>query len=544
MRKTRYTWLLLVIASVLTVYLSTVSNRAVTTFNVRDFGAVGDGKHLNSPAINKAIDAAALVKGTVLFPAGNYRCFSLHLKSNVTLLLDRDALIFGADPKDGDGKYDSPEPNQWDQYQDFGHSHWHNSLIWGENLENISILGQGTIDGKGLVSTGSQSRTQEQNDALRNSQPVATLFGYPNPRDAVEPGWADKAIALKNCRNVSIRDISITHGGHFAILATGVNGLVIDNVIIDTNRDGIDIDSCQNVTISNFRVNAPLDDAIVLKSSFALGITKATENVLITESNVSGYEEGTFLDGTFKRGPRNSIGSSPNGRIKLGTESNGGFKNIKIFNCEFNYSRGLAIELVDGGVLEDLVVNRIKMRDVNNSPIFIRLGNRARGPKNTIAVGVLRKVLLSNFMVTNTDSRYASIISGIPDQDIEGLTLKNINIQYQGGGTKEDAELEPSEKESDYPEPTMFGTIPASGFYIRHVKGLTMEDITISYQTEDQRPTFILSGVRDANFSRIKAASTTGVPTFVLKNVIRFSIKQSPPLSDLILSQRIKLKSL
>src|SRR5712692_11978715 len=138
-------------------YLSLSEDASV--YNVKAFGAKGDGKTLDTPAINKAIEAAALAGGgTVRFPAGTYRCFSIHLKSNIALYLDHGATILAASPADGDGKYDSPEPNQWDKYQDFGHSHWHNSLIWGENLENISILGPGMIWGQGLVRSGNQSR--------------------------------------------------------------------------------------------------------------------------------------------------------------------------------------------------------------------------------------------------------------------------------------------------------------------------------------------------------------------------------------------------
>src|SRR5207302_1864568 len=192
---------------------------ATNFYNVKTFGAKADGQTLDTPAINRAIDSAAAAGGgTVYFPAGNYLSVSIHLKSKITLYLDQGATIIAAEPAK-DVRYDSPEPNQWDQYQDFGHSHWHNSLIWGENLENISILGQGMIWGKGMVRSGSQSRTKTQNDALGNtsSDPSAGPFGYPNPRDAVEPGWANKSISLKLCRNVIIRDISILHGGHFAI---------------------------------------------------------------------------------------------------------------------------------------------------------------------------------------------------------------------------------------------------------------------------------------------------------------------------------------
>jgi polygalacturonase len=518
---------------------------AAGVYNVRAFGARGDGKALDTPAINKAIEvAAAAGGGTVRFPAGNYLSVSIRLKSNISLYLDQGATIVAAEPSKTT-RYDPPEPNPWDAYQDFGHSHWHNSLIWGENLENISILGPGLIWGKGLVRSGGQSRTKEQNDALNNaraSEPVRP-FGYPNPRDAVEPGWGNKAISLKLSRNVLIRDISILHGGHFAILATGVDNLTIDNVKIDTNRDGIDIDACRNVRISNCSVNSPFDDGICPKSTFALGFARATENVTITNCQVSGYDEGTFLDGTYKREYTRYSHNSTTGRIKFGTESNGGFKNITISNCVFDYSRGFALESVDGGLLEDVTITNITMRDITNSPFFLRLGNRARGPKETTTVGQLRRVLISNVVVYNADSRYASIISGIPGHDIEDVRLSNIRIYYKGGGTKEQAALEPPEKEKDYPEPVMFGEMPAYGFFIRHVKALEMSDVEVSYMKEDLRPAFVLNDVKGADFYRIKAQHAPDVPTFALTNVENFSVQQSAQFPDTRLD-RVKQKKL
>src|SRR3989454_1853777 len=252
----------------LQVALATLATDA-PVYNVKAFGATGDNKTLDTSAINKAIDtAAAAGGGTVYFPAGSYLSVSIHLKSNIALYLDQGATLIAASPAAG-VQYDSAEPNEWEKYQDFGHSHWHNSLIWGENLTNISILGPGMIWGKGLVRSGSQSRTQPQNDALnaaRANEPKQP-FGYPNPRDVVEPGWANKSISLKLCRNVIIRDITILHGGHFAILATGVDNLTIDNLKIDTNRDGIDVDACNNVRISNWTVNSPFGDGIGPTSS-------------------------------------------------------------------------------------------------------------------------------------------------------------------------------------------------------------------------------------------------------------------------------------
>src|SRR5215203_3339056 len=508
-------------------------------YNVRSYGAKGDGKAVDTPAINRAIAAAAAKGGgTVFFPAGTYRSFSIRLKSNITLYFDQGSILLAASPRDGDGKYDTPEPNPWDKYQDFGHSHWHNSLIWGENVENVSIVGPGLIWGKGLVRSGSQSRTKEQNDALKDvkTDKEKAPFGYPNPRDTVETGWGNKAISLKLSRNVIIRDVSILHGGHFAILATGVDNLTIDNLKIDTNRDGIDVDACRHVRISNTTVNSPFDDAICLKSSYALGYARVTENVTITNCAVSGYDEGTLLDGTYKREYKGYSHDSPTGRIKFGTESNGGFKNITISNCVFDYSRGLALETVDGGLLEDVMITNITMRDVVNSPIFIRLGNRARGPKGT-SPGELRRVRISNFVAYNAEPKYASIVSGIPARSIEDLRLSNIHIYYKVGGTKEQAALTPPENENDYPEPVMFGEMPAYGFFIRHVKSLTMTDVELSFMKDDLRPAFVLSDVQGADFQRVKAQRVPGNPLFFLKDVADFNLNQVWQLPDMRLDK-------
>ena len=527
-------------AHVSSLTFSSAQRSAATTFDVRKFGARGDGKALDTAAINKTIDAAAAAGGgTVFFSAGDYLSVSIHLKSNVALYLDHGATIIAAETKPGIA-YDAPEPNEWGAYQDFGHSHWRNSLIWGENLENISILGPGRIWGKGLVRSGGQSRTKEQNDALAKAAPDPKTgpFGYPSARDAVEPGWGNKSISLKLCRNVLIRDISIFHGGHFAILATGVDNLTIDNIKIDTNRDGIDVDACKNVRISNCTVNSPFDDGICPKSSYALGYARATENVTITNCQVSGYDEGTLLDGTYKRAFRNANGTfSPTGRIKFGTESNGGFKNITVSNCVFDYCRGLALEAVDGALLEDVTITNITMRDISNSPIFVRLGNRARGPKEKTTVGALRRVIISNVVVYNADPKYSSIISGIPGHAIEDILLSNIKIYAQGGGTKEQAALDPPEKEDTYPEPTMFGELPAYGFFIRHVRGLQMNDVELKYLKDDARPAFWMNDVNGVDLFRLRAQHGADVPTIVLKNVESFSLQQSWPLADLRLDR-------
>src|SRR6185369_10731801 len=269
-------------------------------YDVRAFGARGDGTTIDTDAINKAIDAAAAAGGgTVHFPAGTYASFSVRLKSHVILSLGAGATLLAADPASGQGRYDAPEPNEHDLYQDFGHSHWQNSLIWGIGVEDVGIVGPGRIDGKGLTRRGPGARWKQKTGdrPLSMAAPSSAANVADDPEAAARSqmeGLGNKAIALKLSRHVLLRDFSILQGGHFAVLATGVDDLTIDNVKIDTNRDGLDIDACRDVRISNTSVNAPNDDAIVLKSTYALGYRRATENVTITNCQVTGYDLGTF----------------------------------------------------------------------------------------------------------------------------------------------------------------------------------------------------------------------------------------------------------
>jgi polygalacturonase len=502
--------------------------KADLVYDVRRFGATGDGKKLDTPAINKAIDAANKAGGgTVYCPAGTYLCYSIRLKSNIALYLDQGATILAADnPLDPAEKgYDPPEPNEWDPYEDFGHSHWHNSLIWGENLENISILGPGRIDGKGLTTGGNPRRraaTQpgasealKAEAATRVAAPPAnratTKFGYPGG-DTLPAGIGNKAIALKLCKNVIFKDFTIYRGGHFAILATGVDNFTLNNLKIDTNRDGVDLDCCRNVRMSDCTINSPSDDGICPKSSYALGEPRPCENITITNCQVSGWAMGSMLDGTFRPRP-----SGPGtGRIKFGTESNGGFKNITIANCVFTYCRGLALETVDGALLEDVTISNITMRDIGNSPIFMRLGARLRGPEGT-KPGELRRIKISNVVVHNAAARLGCIISGIPGHAIEDVSISDVRIYYAGGGTEKMAATRPAERESAYPEPTMFGDMPSYGFFIRHVDGIQLNNVEVSVETDDARPPFVLEHVRGAEFNRLKAQRPPGKPAFILR---------------------------
>ena len=464
-------------------------------FDVRKYGATGDGKTLDTDAVNRAIDAAAAAGGgAVVFPAGVYLCFSIHLRSMVHLALEQGSAIVAANsPLPGEqtgtngGRYDAAESNApWEAFQDYGHNHWHNSLLWGEGIHDVSITGPGLIWGRGL-SRGS------------GSSAVGPAYV------AEQAGVGNKAIALKNCRNVLLRDFSILKGGHFGLLLTGVDNLTIDNLLIDTDRDGMDIDCCQNVRVSNCSVNSPWDDGICPKSSYALGYARATRNLTITNCWVTGcYELGTVLDGSFKKfAPEVHV--SRTGRIKFGTESNGGFINVAVSNCVFEGCQGFALESVDGATLEDFAMTNIAMRDLASPPLFLRLGARLRGPKESTRVGTMKRVVISNLECHNAPMAICSILSGIPGHSIEDVKLSNVFIETVGGAPAEAARAEPAENESKYPEPNMFGPMPASGFYLRHVRNLEMSHLEIANATQDARPAFCLSDVERADFFAITA---------------------------------------
>ena len=460
--------------------------------NVKDFGAKGDGKHIDSPAVNAAINQAAIEGGgTVVLPQGTYLSHSIHLQSNVTLLLEKGAILKAAPVSETAG-YDEAEPNE-SRYQDFGHSHWHNSLLWGENLHDVTIEGEGMIDGTGVLSRG----------LLKQKPTDKTL--------------ANKALALRDCQRVTIRGLSFLNCGHFAMLLTGVDDLLIENVTADTNRDGIDIDCCERVVVRNCRVNTPNDDAIVLKCSYALGRPKPTAHVLIEDCSVSGYDAGTLIDGTCttlcEKAPD---GDGPTGRIKLGTESNGGFHHITIRRCNFTHCRGLALETVDGAAMSDINVSRLTMTDICNSPIYIRLGDRMRTPEGS-PFSTIDGISISNVNVVDADSRYACLIAGVKGHRVSNVRIKNLYVQYRGGLTLSDFKEQRGRNpffipdarkagelgESNYPEPSAHGIQPAWGFSISHAENIKLKNVRLETIHPDERQPFYLSETRNIRSRRV-----------------------------------------
>ena len=492
-------------------------------FNVRNFGAVGDGRNLDSPAINRAIEAAAAIGGgTVFVPSGTYLSGSIHLQSNIHLFLDAGATILGA-PQTLNA-YDFTEPWTNNPYQDGGHCYFHNSLIWGENLTNVFITGHGMINGGGLVAVD-ELLNQMCDFALERKN--TTTYGAEMTNGAVRLG--NKALALKLCKNVLIRDVTIVHGGHFAILVTGCDNLTVDDVTMDTDRDGIDIDCCRNAMISNCRVNSPNDDGICPKSTYALGELRLTENLTIGNCQVSGFEEGTLLDGTLKpcQGRRR-----PYGRIKFGTESSGGFRNCAVANCTFRSCRGLALEEVDGGIMENITINNLTMMDVPVYAIYITTGKRNRTP-GVKTNSRMRNILISNVIADGVDKSCGIQITGLPEQLLEGVRLENIRLTSIGGGAKAEAAIQPKELGTGYPEPGLIGALPAYGIFARHVKDLELANIRMKCLTNDMRPASFFADIQGLQIDNFEPNVAEGVPAAFLANDVQvLSIRNSPAIKS------------
>lgn len=466
-------------------YASTVD------YNVRNFGAKGDGRTLDHQAINAAIDTCvAHGGGRVVIPAGTYLCGSIRMKSNVELHISAGAKILAAPASMK--AYDEAEPWEGPAYQDGGHTYFKNSLIYAIGQEHVSVTGRGTIDGQGLTKKDTEKGGNVQGGNI---------------------GTGDKAIAFKLCRNILIRDVTIYRGGHFGIILTGCELGTVDNVTIDTNRDGFDIDCCKYLTISNCKINTPRDDALVLKSSYALKKPVITEHIAITNCIITGYKVGSLLDGSYIPEPVSWVC----GRFKLGTESNGGYKNISLSNCTFMYSSGLAFEEVDQGIMENITVSNITMNHVHHYPIYITTGCRNRGPKERTTASTGRDIMISNMVANDVDSLAGIIVTGMSGEPLRNISLSNIQLEFRGGGKAELAKREYREQGKNYPEAKFAKETPAYGLFARHVVGLEVNNVTFRTQRPEYRPAVMLIDVKEADITDLKADLQKGVKKIVRK---------------------------
>ena len=431
-------------------------------FSVRDFGATGGGRQPDTKALQAAVDAcAASGGGAVYFPPGKYLSGTIFLKSNISLVLETAAVLLGSANR---ADYPSVQPEQR-SYTDI---YVHQSLLYGENLDRVAILGHGTIDGQGAL--------------------------FPGPYRT-----RPYIIRMVNCTNVEVAGVHLKDSPmwvqhYLACSDVHLHGLTVRSVC-NSNNDGIDIDACERVVISDCNIVSG-DDSIVLKS---------TTNRPCRDVTVS-----------------NCVLSSRCNAFKLGTESVGAFQNIGFSNCAIHDTglSGIALETVDGAILENVNVSGITMRNVK-SAIFLRLGNRARpayegAPQR--GLGAFRNVSITNVQADGAD-KAGCAIAGLPGHPIEDVRLQDIHIRFAGGGTKQDASREAPEAAEAYPEYNIFGPLPAFGFYCRHVRGLRFDRVQVSRETPDDRPALVCEDVEGLTVSGFESPS--GDPLLVLRNTRR-----------------------
>lgn len=444
--------------------LTAATPKAGETIRVRDFGAAGDGSRLDTKEIQQAIDACAQAGGgTVHFAAGNYLSGTLFMRSHVTLQLDAGATLLGS-------KQLKDYPNTIPALRSYTDNYTERSLIYAENVEQIGFEGRGTIDGQGAAFKGEYK-----------------LRPY--------------LLRIISCRDVSMTGITIKNSPMWVQHYLGCDGVRIDGITVrsrcNANNDGIDIDGCRRVRISNCDIDSG-DDAIVLKST----LDKPCQDVAIT----------------------NCLLSSDCNAFKLVTESNGGFEDIVVSNCTMHDTRlsGIALELVDGGALARISISNITMRDVR-SPIFIRLGNRARPFKDgmpKLGMGSLRGISIRDVQATGADA-IGNSITGLPGHPAEDISLENIRIMAAGGGKAEDAQRDVPEQETKYPEYTMFGVLPAYGFYCRHVRGLRFSNVRVGFSKPDLRPGWVCGDVEDLKLFDCTAAIASQTNPVIRFNDVR-----------------------
>ncbi|SEA55905.1 Polygalacturonase [Prevotella sp. tc2-28] len=448
--------------ALLLLLTSAAFNIQAADYNIMKYGAVNDTTQLSTSALQQAIDDCNRDGGgRVVIPTGSYKIGTIVIKSNVHLHLEHGATLYGST------RLEDYLPMKSD-YVSLRTQTSTIQLIYADKANNVVIDGYGTIDGRG--------------------------------RTFKKLSWNDEGITRPHLlrfiqsRDITIKDITLKNSGCWMQHYLACDRLTIDGIKVfnrnNYNNDALDLDGCHEVTVTRMMADSD-DDGITLKSTSP----RLCENISIA----------------------NCIVSSHCNAIKLGTETNGGFRNINISNIvvkpsydqkekffgQWIGSSAISLEIVDGGLMENVNVSNINVEGTE-SPIFIRLGNRARGYqlKGTDFdslipidhVGSINGIHLDNIQIRNAGAMGCSI-TGLPNHPVTNVWLSHISIHHKGGIKASDLpEIERSvkdEKEKDYPESTMWGCLPAKGFFVRHTRNIHFNDITIQTEEADVRPDFV-----------------------------------------------------
>lgn len=419
-------------------------------YNIADFGAVGDGKTINTRSIQMAIDkCAADGGGEVIVPNGNFRTGTIYLKHNVVLYLSPSGILSGSTDK-----------------EDYAREE--NALIVANGQNNIGVYGRGTIHGNG------------DDPAFYSKDPANGKPGRPN------------LFGINQCTQVKLKEFTVRNGARWNIHLISCDYVSVDDIKVISravaNNDGIDVTDCHHVTISNSYFDCG-DDAICPKSHTTRGVKNLVINNCIIKSESNG--------------------------IKFGTKGVGGFQDVAISNCIIYETRlsGIAIEMVDGGVIERMVINNITMRKVNGS-LFIKLGKRSGDQP-----GILRNVSITNLIADSiglwkpdtmaayhkkaANPKIGIAIVGQPGYLVEHITLSHVRFQFAGGGDEQDSKAVMKDDANSYPEYTNFGVTPAYGLNLRHVKNLVLQDVQLSTLSDDARPAIFMEDAKQVHMDNL-----------------------------------------
>jgi len=490
-------------------------------FVITDYGAISDGVTDNVKAIQHAIDEANINGGgRVVVPRGRFLTGVIHLKSNVELFVHEEAVLLASTNR-----------------ADYGPSQRASAWIVANDANNISITGKGTIDGQCALLIQDIYKKLIAGDLYDSEWKQYNDWHQRRPSESNRPRMID----FRNCDGVTIKNIHLQNGTSWIQDYKNCTNLIMDSVHVFSNtflnNDGIDVVDCKNAKITNCIINAA-DDGICLKSEDR---NRRCENIYVANCKV-----------------RSSASA-----VKLGTASRGGFKNIVIKNIEVynTFRSAIAIESVDGGMLENVTVQHIRGVNTGNA-IFIRLGHRNKDS----VISQLRNVFINDVTVEvpknkpdkgypmngpelrvpskkedttvqypndtapwdhfsiDTSSAliphnvFPSSVTGIPGHSVENVVLQNITIIYDGGGDKSLADFpldsfnKIPESITDYPEFSMFGELPTWGLYIRHVKGITLKNIKLVNKKKDYRTALLVDGTQKADLQNLSVVGATSLP--------------------------------
>ena len=472
-------------------------------FNIIDFGAIPDGKTLNTDAIQKTVDACTKAGGGQVYVApGVFLTGTLFLKDNVNLYLEAGATLLGST------RIEDYKPR---------------SVIVAEGANTIGITGRGTIDGQGQVFWELRNPEEIQSHRRRKFGWVPTFY-YQHKKQV-----SGRLIRIIDCTDVHISDVIMKNSESWTLLILGcddvnVRGVRILNPLIGPNTDGIDIDASSNVTISDCYIYTA-DDAICLKNEVEGYTDRVCRNITVTNCILTTVCNG-FKIGTGSKGSFENIVLS-NLTIKAGEPSEPLAQSALETIDPEHYGNalgplgGLAIETVDGGNLRGVAVSNIVMKGVR-APIFIRRANRA-SMKNLNAVpGILKDVTIDNIIAYGAST--TSSISGLPEYPVENVSLSNIRIEIEGGGTEEMAARKLPELPTTYPESSMWGRLPAHGFFCRHVERLTMNNVSVMCENPDARPLLICDDVSGLRLNGLESDSSVTAENLIYFEDVRDAV--------------------